>query len=78
MVLPTDKSSKAFNVSAVRLNHKYSGDYRKLTTQALESNQKIQEMQKTLYFEDDSASTHERVGYWLDLLQTDIKRFIEN
>lgn len=78
MVLPTDKSAKAFNVSTVKLNHEYSGDYRKLTKQALESNQKIQEMQKTLYFEEDTARTHERVGYWVDLLQRDIKDFIES
>ena len=66
MILPIDKSAKSFNVSVVKLNHSYSVTYEKLTKQSIESEQKMQDLQKTMYFEKDKVITHKRVSYWID------------
>lgn len=66
MVLPIDKSAKSFNASVVKLNHSYSATYEKLTKQSIESEQKMQDLQKTMYFEKDKVITHKRVSYWID------------
>ena len=69
MVLPIDKSAKSFNVSVVKLNHSYSATYEKLTKQSIESEQKMQDLQKTMYFENDKVEAHERVSYWINELR---------
>jgi hypothetical protein len=66
MILPIDKSAKSFNASVVKLNHSYSATYEKLTKQSIESEQKMQDLQKTMYFEKDKVITHKRVSYWID------------
>lgn len=61
MVLPLDKSAKSFNVSVVRLNQKYAPDYNNLTTQSMESEQKLLALQRYMIYLPGIASTHKRV-----------------
>lgn len=65
MVLPTDKSAKAFNVAVTKINHKYSGTYSKLTKQALEAKEKMNDLQLDLARLPNDIITHERVTYWI-------------
>lgn len=67
MVLPTDKSSKAFNVAVTKLNHKYSGATSSLTKKAIDAKQKMTDLQEDLINVSYDLDTHERVIYYMGL-----------